>query len=183
MEDDIRKNDFNRFMGCLENSGERIDQHYFQLPVAGKEEPVFRERVYCYELYHQLRTTLGDGFPYKLDGEVDKNGHPIIRPTLGPWKPDFIVHIPGNMKRNLVVIEVKPITVKDDMSELKRTLEKLQGFLNEAKYYRAIMLVYGDGKHNLPESIRSEVHKFSKRCGERILMVWHCGFRRKPMVV
>jgi hypothetical protein len=28
---------------------ERIDIPYFQLPIAGKENPIYRERVYCYE--------------------------------------------------------------------------------------------------------------------------------------
>jgi len=174
--------DFNRFMECLKKAGVEMDKHYFQLPVAGREEPVFRERVYCYELYHQLRNALGDDFPYKLDGEVDKAGHPIIRPTLGAKKPDFIVHVPGDMNQNLVVIEVKPITVKDNLEALKHDLETLQAFLYKAKYYRAIMLVYGDGNHDLPEFIRSEVNKFSKRCEERILMVWHRGPGEEPKV-
>ena len=30
-----------------------IDAMYFQLPVDGGD-PVYRERVYCYELYHQM---------------------------------------------------------------------------------------------------------------------------------
>lgn len=27
----------------------------FQLPIAGEENPIYRERAYCYELYQQLR--------------------------------------------------------------------------------------------------------------------------------
>jgi hypothetical protein len=101
------ENEFKHFMRCLEEAGRRIDRHYFQLDVAGSEESIYRERVYCYELYHRLRYVLGDSFPYKLDGEVDKEGHPIIRPRLGPKKSDFIVHVPGKMNRNLIIIEVK----------------------------------------------------------------------------
>jgi len=174
------KRDFDRFMKCLKKAGARMDQHYFQLPVAGREKPVFRERVYCYELYHQIRNALGDDFPYKLDGEVDKSGHPIIR---GEKKPDFIVHKPGKMNRNLVVIEVKPITVKDDVGRLVEDLKTLQSFIDEAKYYRAIMLVYGDGKQKLPERIRSIVRNFSRRCKGRILMVWHRGPGEEPRVI
>ena len=54
----MKKSDFDCFMKCLREAGKRMDAHYFQLPVAGSEEPVFRERVYCYELYHQLRNVL-----------------------------------------------------------------------------------------------------------------------------
>lgn len=154
-----------------------MEQHYFQLPVAGSEEPIFRERVYCYELYHQLRCALGDYFPYKLDGEVDKAGHPIIRQGK---KPDLIVHVPGKMNRNLVVIEVKPVTVRE--CELKKDLKKLRKFL-EAGYYRAIMLIYGDGKYDLPKHVQSELNKLPEEYAECILLVWHRGLGERPVVV
>lgn len=49
--------------------------------------------------------------PYSLCGEVDKAGHPLIRGHgLDHLKPDFLVHDPGDLDENLVVIEVKPIT-------------------------------------------------------------------------
>jgi len=99
----MKEKDFQYFMNCLMGVIKNIDAHYFQLPIAGNEEPIYRERVYCYELYHQLRCMLGNGFPYKLNGEVDKNGHPIIRNAK---KPDFIIHKPGDMEYNLVVIEI-----------------------------------------------------------------------------
>ncbi len=184
MEDDARKRDFDYFLKCLMEAGMKLEQHYFQLPVAGKEEPIFRERVYCYELYHQLRSILGDDFPYKLDGEVDKSGHPLIRQALRSSKPDFIVHIPGVMDKNLVVIEVKPITVKDNIGELEHDLEKLQCFVNDAKYYRAILLVYADDKfEQLPEPILSKAKEFTERCGGHLLTVWHPGFQKKPRIV
>jgi len=164
------KNDFNQFIECLKKASRRIDRHYFQLDIAGSKGSTYRERVYCYELYHQLRCVLGDNFPYKLDGEVDKAGHPVIWQRLGARKPDFIVHVPGEMNRNLVIIEVKPVTVKNRMNELTKDLETLKGFLNKAKYYRAIMLIYGDGESDLRNEILNEVQKFSE---ERILLVWH----------
>jgi hypothetical protein len=88
---------------------QNIDAHYFQLTVARNDELIYRERVYCYELYHQLRLLLGDDFPYKLDGELDKRGHAIISDGK---KPDFVIHVPGEMGQNLVVIEVKTVNVK-----------------------------------------------------------------------
>jgi hypothetical protein len=47
----------------------RIGPEYFQLPVADADA-VYRKRVYCYELYHQLRC-LPEGFPFSLGGEID----------------------------------------------------------------------------------------------------------------
>lgn len=174
------ENDSRHFIRCLKEAGRRVDRHYFQLDIAGSEESIYRERVYCYELYHQLRCVLGDSFPYKLDGEVDKAGHPIIRQELGARKPDFIVHVPGKMNRNLAVIEVKPLTIKNRISELREDLKTLQGFLDKARYYRAIMLIYGDGESDLPNEIPDEVGELRE---ERILLVWHQGYGKRPVVV
>ncbi len=175
------ENDFKHFIKCLSEACRKIDRHYFQLDVAGSMDSVFRERVYCYELYHQLRCVLGDSFPYKLDGEVDKAGHPIIRKTLGRKKPDFIVHVPSGMQKNLVVIEVKPITVKDRPQKLKKDLETLRGFLNlEDGYYRAIMLIYGNGDSNSFQKIHDEVESFDDK---RISLVWHRDAGEKPELI
>jgi hypothetical protein len=87
----------------------QIGGEYFQLPIA-EADAVYRERVYCYELYHQLRRLWRD-FPFSLGGEVDKEGHPHFK--NGPYagaKPDLLVHWPGNMDGNLACVEVKPGT-------------------------------------------------------------------------
>ncbi len=156
--------DFQYLLESLKEAARRINRHYFQLDVAGSEDPMYRERVYCYELYHQLRCVLGDNFLYKLDGEVDKATHPIIQP--------------GKMDQNLVVIEVKPATVK--VNELREDLKKLEGFLDKARYYHAIMLIYGDGEHELAQRIRDEIKNFPE---ERILLAWHSWARKKLEIV
>src|SRR5438093_1468159 len=94
--------DFLVFKKALEKAGACMDSHYFQLPVYGREQPMVRERVYCYELYHQLRNALPSNFPCKLHGEVDKLGHSLFRSALEGAKPDFIVHVPGRIQHNLV---------------------------------------------------------------------------------
>ena len=43
----------------LKKATESIEGQYFQLSLDGGD-PVYRERLYCYELYHQIRC-LGDG--------------------------------------------------------------------------------------------------------------------------
>lgn len=177
---EVRKKYFRDFMKALIRAGKNmVDSHHFQLPVADEEneKKIFRERVYCYELYHQLRLALGDIFPYKIHGEVDKSGHPIIRSKK---KPDFIIHDPGNMDNNLVVIEVKHI--RSGMKDLKCDLKTLQLFLN-MKYHRTILLVYGNNREDIPEKIRSEVIDVSKNCGNRILLMWHAGRGQKPKVL
>ncbi len=182
--EDLMNEDFNDFMECFKKAGERMkDAHYFKIKFAGSEELKFRERVYCYELYHHLRNALGDEFEYKLDGEVDKIGHLFYQET-GPKKPDLIVHVPGDMDRNLVVIEVKPVTVVTRITKLEEDIKTLKGFLKEGNYYRAIMLIYGNGQV-LPEKIitkvKSLIRHYEKR--NKILLVWHRGPSQKPETV
>jgi hypothetical protein len=130
----------NAFEEMLDAATLRIGPDYFQLPVADADA-AYRERVYCYELYHQLRCLWGN-FAFSLGGEVDKTGNPHFRD--GPYarvKPDFLVHVPGNMDGNLACIEVKPFA--RPAIEFARDLEKLSWFCRHAHYYRGIFLIYG----------------------------------------
>ena len=118
-----------------------VPRDYVMLPVAGQEEPAYRERVYCYELYHQWRLRWDGGFPYTLCGEIDKQGHPIIRRNE---KPDFLVHDPGLMT-NLLVVEVKPSNAKlRKMVKDLRTLTYFRrAFGNGGNYFAAYFWIYG----------------------------------------
>jgi hypothetical protein len=128
----------------LTNATSAIGANYFQLPIDGSEDPIYRERVYCYELYHQLRLIWPEDEGYELSGEIDKSGHPLIRGNdLDNVKPDLLVHIPGNMKGNHTIIEVKPINAA--LSGIAKDLGTLTAFRRYADYQRGIYLFYGDG--------------------------------------
>ncbi len=181
-ESKIRK-DFEHFIKALKIAGGRmIDPHYFKLPVA-EGEPVFRERVYCYELYHQLRCVLGDHYPYKLDGEVDKAGHPKFDRS---YKPDFIIHVPGDFNRNLVIMEVKSIkSIKDDdVKNLKEDIRKIKYFVNRGHYHYSVVLIYGDGtQEKLSEHIINRARRFIGNYRDRIYLIWHKGPGEEPKVI
>ena len=172
----MEKHIFQQFLKYLMKAIKNMDTHYFQLPIADSDEPIYRERVYCYELFHQLRCALGDDFPYKIHGEVDKANHPIIRDAK---KPDFIVHKPGNMS-NLVVIEVKPVTVKDRIGKLREDFKKLEWFISNANYYRAIMLIYGNVNGDLPQNIKQEIKCIQDK---KIIILWHYSPNKKPKII
>jgi hypothetical protein len=117
-----------------------VDPIYFHLNIDGGD-PVFRERVYCYELYHQMRKHWPAGCPYFIKGEIDKRAHPILR-GLGAdqAKPDLLVHMPGAMAGNYAIIEVKHSTAA---SGVRKDLKTLDLFLRNVGYQRAIYLIYG----------------------------------------
>ncbi len=139
--EDIMEQRLSAFEDMLAAATERIGAEYFQLPVADAGV-VYRERVYCYELYHQLRC-LWDDFPLSLGGEIDKRGNPHF--LDGPYAqvvPDFLVHSPGHMDLNLACAEVKPSG--RPAAEFTCDLRKLTWFCLGADYYRGIFLVYGE---------------------------------------
>jgi hypothetical protein len=130
-----------QFTTILEQATRAMPREYFSLPIHGAD-PVYRERVYCYELYHQLRT-LWPGLEntrYRLNGEVDKTAHPYFANEKAP-KPDLLVHVPGT-ENNYAVIEVK----RSDPSRrgVQKDLTTLSRFKNDFGYLRAIYLLFGD---------------------------------------
>lgn len=117
---------------------------YFHFPIHGGP-PVFRERVYCYELYHQLRMIWPTESEFTLNGEVDKRGHPILR-DLGARLsiPDLLVHTPGNMERNHAIIEVKSgDNASNNPAGIEKDLTTLAEFQTIVGYQRGLYLFYG----------------------------------------
>jgi hypothetical protein len=124
----------------LQQATAAIGREYFLLPIHGAD-PVHRERVYCYELYHQmrLRWPTPANCPYRLNGEIDKGGHPYFRNDRGKPKPDLLVHVPG-AGDNHAVIEVK--SSRASAHGIRKDLGTLCRFATFG-YRRAIYLVYG----------------------------------------
>ncbi|MBI3128227.1 MAG: hypothetical protein HYZ11_11530 [Candidatus Tectomicrobia bacterium] len=160
--------DFQEFMHIFLAATQKIENHYFQLPVAGREA-VYRERVYCYELYHCLRECSPSDWPYVLCGEIDKSGHPIFRTKR---KPDFLVHLPGKLEKNLVIVEVKPVNAKEE--SIQKDNETLRYFLDSAGYSQAVYLIYGnmsEGKLNKFKEIMRSI--FLSYHAEKVHLLWH----------
>lgn len=133
----------------------RIEHLYFHVELDGGD-PVYRERVYCYELYHQLRCLWPSNTPFRLNGELDKAAHPILR-QLGAdhAKPDLLVHQPGHMAGNNTIIEVKSTKAAKD--GIAKDLETLALFRTTVGYQRAIYLLYGYEVERLAERVASAI--------------------------
>jgi hypothetical protein len=153
-----------------------IDNSYFRLQLDGGD-PVYRERVYCYELYHQMRLRWPENTTYVLNGEVDKAAHPILcRLSADHVKPDLLVHRPGYMSGNHAIIEVKPSNASS--RGIKKDIESLSLFIKTVGYQRAIYLIYGNdaGETKIEQirriagniediaSIELWIHQHANRC-------------------
>jgi hypothetical protein len=126
----------------LQAASASIEPMYFRLNIDGGD-PIYRERVYCYELYHQMRRRWPNGSEFYLNGEIDKAAHPILR-GLGAanTKPDLLVHRPGYMSGNHAIVEVKHC--RTPARGIAKDLRTLALFRSAVGYERAIYLVYGD---------------------------------------
>ncbi len=159
----MQQDDWAYFKEAFTRSVEAIRQEYFMVARQGAGA-VARERVYCYELYHQLRCRLPESLEYVLHGEIDKAGHArvldAVRATArrsgtpegsalgraGGFNPDFVVHRPG-YAFNLAVIEVKSaIAVARRPADARRDIAKLEAFCRATgvAYSHGILLIFGE---------------------------------------
>jgi hypothetical protein len=140
------------FVEMIHGACPRIDGRRFIVPVAHRDDPsyrAYRERIYCYELYHQLRLLEGTqgasaGSPlYALSGEIDKSGLNAVVEN-GTEKPDLVWHVPGEAHCNAVVVEVKAV-VGLRLPGIQKDLETLAKFLTaeDRSYREGVFLLYG----------------------------------------
>ena len=169
--------EIDRFRELLSHATGSVGRNYFMLPVAdgagGEPLVQYRERVYAYELYHCLRCVWPD-WPYSLGGEVDKRRHPVVRGgDLDNVKPDFLVHVPGKMNHNLVVLEIKAASQRppaDERVAIEKDLKKLTAFCERAQYEIGILLVFGEGIYRIKEHA---VWALSRGVSLDAIELWH----------
>jgi len=124
-------------LNALTIATSQISNEYFLLKVANNDQPVKRERVYCYELYHQLRIALSPS-ALTLTGEPDKRGHGDFEGKKPI--PDFILHSPGNHDNNKAVIEVE---CDPNKAHLTKDLKNLK-LMKDKGYSTLILLIFAE---------------------------------------
>jgi len=131
----------------IKRAAQAVESSYFLLPTSYERAGIVRERVFCYELYHQMRSLMTDANIFSLSGEIDKRGHLDIKPKHR-YNPDFVFHIPGIHSGNAIIMEVKGNIEK--ASEVKKDFHTLHTFIKYYKYQLGIFLMYN---HSLDELI------------------------------
>ena len=165
---------FDYFLEGFGNSVRRINLEYMAIESTGWNIPKYAERVYCYELYHQMRNIFGDRYEYSINGELPKGTHEIIQVNRST---DFLVHRPNSMASNLAIIEVKPFSIVKAFSNIVQDLKKLGLFTGDQAHYRyGIMHVYSIGigkkeEEDLIANFKSFLENFSSK--KKILLSLH----------
>lgn len=146
-------NDLDRILECATRN---IDGKYFYVDIADGSSR-YRERVYCYELYHQMRKLWPADCVYTLNGEVDKRGHGLFKNTeVRDSIPDFLVHKPGFMD-NHAIIEVKRQNTND--CNMKKDIKKLEFYRKEMGYKRGIYIIFGHEAGNSSKGIKEIIEE------------------------
>ena len=124
-----------------------IEPGYFRLATTYEPSGIVRERVFCYELYHQIRSKMNHRHTLSLNGEIDKRGHVDFKPEHRK-NPDFVFHIPGEHEGNTLIIEVKgrldygPESITGD-------LQNILTFINCYRYRAGIFILYNHSIQDL----------------------------------
>ena len=139
----------NEILKNIKEAIEKIESKFYKIISANGKERI-RERVFCYELYHQLRLI---EFDHKFDihGELDKAGFYDIDVI-----PDFLFHKQGS-DENYCVIEVKG---KIDSKGIRKDFKTLRKFLVEQKgieaYKLAIFFLFNNSLEDFINYLKSK---------------------------
>jgi hypothetical protein len=140
------ESDMDIIRDLLEKSIKKIRPEYYISN--NRNRPRYRERIFCYELYHQLRSC-----PLGLvtHAEPDKRGHWAIQ---SKYNPDIIMHIPGTMKHNNCIIEVK---TSDKKEGIFADFSKIHTFIQKYNYQIGVFILIGYEANVLEEIIRKNI--------------------------
>lgn len=144
----------------IENAIENVDLSFQEISVVGeknKPEIIIRERVWCYEFYHQIRK-LGIE---NINGEIDKRGHRIIKNNCNP---DFVIHKEGSMTENEAVIEVKLVK-----RNIIKDLKTLATMIALYKYKLGIFILINYNLNSLENYLKTrKLEKIVKTVEDKI---------------
>jgi hypothetical protein len=178
---------FETFFTALFDSISKIDRQYYRVKLAYFNQTIYRENVYCYELYHQLRKHLGEEFPYILSGEGDKASHPEIVDRCLEFKSDLLIHQPGTVNEDsfLAILHVHSLDSAFRYPErLIENFNKMVCATNvEGGYYRGIMLIYGDDARELDRGIYDMYKNYCRGSYDKIILLFHNSINSKPVQI
>jgi len=175
---------FDKLLYVLKSSIKAIRKQYFDFQVAGNGEPIKRERVFCAELYHQMRRRF-ESIEYDLNIEPDKKKHPIIEKFCGPVDPDLVVHRVGQMgpEDNLAVIEVKTST-GDLTTGIEKDLKTINCMTSiKNGYYGGVIIVFGPLKERKKENLIERIRNSKSKDIARLTLVLQLEAEAMPELI
>lgn len=148
----------------VKNALVNIDSLYLKLPTSYKRAGITRERIFCYEFYHQMRLIQSIDDPLYIHGEIDKRGHILFLPEHRT-NPDFVVHHPSKMPENAIVIEVKGYDErrKPSRAGICKDFNTLLNFTELYEYKLGIFIVFSCKLDEFIRNYSGDLQRFKSR--------------------
>jgi hypothetical protein len=155
----------------------------------------YGERVFCYELYHQMRIQLdnyikdgGTISPLYLQAELKKEHiGDLAAKNLGlevldkEYIPDFLLHCPDSTEHQELIIEVKT-DPKLTPSKIKEDLLKIQEFITRYKYQKGIFLTVNTEADKMLKNLTKNRHWLQERLPEKSQIIFMCKTKRNSSI-
>ena len=178
---------FDIFQTALFEAISKINTQYFRVKLAYFNQTIYRENVYCYELYHQLRKLLGEDFPYILSGEVDKASHPDIVDRCLEFKSEFLIHQPGIIDEDSFLSILNVCSLETAFRQSEKVIDKFNRMVcattHDGGYYRGIMLIYGDDSKELDRGIYDLYKNYCRGAYDKVFLLYHNSINSKPIQI
>jgi hypothetical protein len=123
----------------IQEAANKVPKSYLKVPTRSNPAGIVRERVFCYELYHQMRLGQGSEPFFVINGEIDNRGILEFRKE-NRKNPDFIFYANHNIGLDTIAMEVKgKISSKGKIIE---DFEKLLNWIYHEEYEFGVFLLY-----------------------------------------
>jgi hypothetical protein len=140
------------YIDLIKLSLRQVEAPYYKLTTTYEPSGIVRERVFCYELYHKIRSNMRSHHRLSLNGEIQKQGH-IDFEKKDRKNPDFVFHVPGTHEHNTLIVEVKGKIV----DEIKKDFTTLLTFVNKYDYMAGIFILYNHSFEELISNMGSSM--------------------------
>jgi hypothetical protein len=144
----------------IEQALREIDGEYFGIRTTYKDS-LIRERIFCYEFYHQLRLIYKENKEFIIHGEIDKSGHRDFC-KKDRRNPDFVFHLPGSREGNTIVMEVKGHL---NESGIKKDFYTLLTYTSEYRYKLGLFVLFGKSFEMLHQRIENFLQELKEHPG------------------
>jgi hypothetical protein len=142
------------YIDLLKKALGQIEPGYFRLVTTYNPRGIVRERIFCYELYHQIRLSMEPRHTLSFHGEIDKSGHLDFN-RQDRANPDFVFHIPGTHLANTLVIEIKGSVNK--RKGILKDFDTILTFISKYRYSAGIFILYNHSFDELMDRVRQEI--------------------------
>jgi len=147
------------YVNLIKSALEKVDKPFFKLITTYKPASIVRERVFCYELYHQIQLARKKHHTLSLNGEIDKRGH-FDFDREDRRNPDFVFHIPGTHSGNTLVVEVKGRL--DVPADIQEDFKAILTFVQKYSYKAGVFVLYNHSFAELIGQIGGHLQELSK---------------------